>query len=105
LLGYIVTQRTAEFGVRLALGAAPRNILGLVFRQGLKLTVAGLAVGIVASLLLTPLIRAQIYQVSTTDISVYAGLSLLMLAVAGVALWLPARRAMLVDPVTAIRNE
>jgi putative ABC transport system permease protein len=105
LLGYIVTQRTAEFGVRLALGAAPRNILGLVFRQGLKLTVAGLAVGIVASLLLTPLIRAQIYQVNTTDISVYVGLSLLMLVVAGVALWLPARRAMRVDPVTAIRNE
>lgn len=105
VLAYAVSQRTAEFGVRMALGASPSEILALVVRKGLKLTGAGLAAGIVASLFLSQFLKTQVFEISETDPFVYAALSLLLLAVATVAVLTPARRAMLVDPVTSIRQQ
>jgi putative ABC transport system permease protein len=105
LLSYAVTQRTAEFGIRLAVGASPSDILGLVVRKGLVLTLYGLAAGIVASLFLTDFLHTQVYEVSTTDPVVYGVLSALLLLVAICAVLIPARRAMTVDPIVALRQE
>lgn len=105
VLAYAVNQRTAEFGVRMALGASPREILALVLRKGLALTLAGLAAGVVASLFATQYLQSQIFGISATDPSVYIAVSTVLLAVAAIAVTLPARQAMLVDPVIAIRQE
>lgn len=105
VLSYGVNQRKAEFGVRMALGAAPSDILGLVVRKGLTLTLSGLAAGVVASLYLTQYLKTQIFGVEATDPVIYLTLSLTLLAVAMIAVILPARRAMQVDPVLAIRQE
>lgn len=105
VLAYSVSQRTAEFGVRMALGASPREILGLVLRKGLALTMSGLAAGVGASLVLTQYLQSQIFEISATDPAVYGALSLLLAGVAMAAVWLPARQAMRVDPVIAIRQE
>ncbi len=105
ILAYAVNQRQAEFGVRLALGAAPSNLLGLVMRKGLTLTLSGLAVGVAAALVLTRSLQAQVYGVDAADPVIYATVSATLLAVALVAVLLPARRAMRVDPVLAMRQE
>jgi len=105
VLAYAVHQRTAEFGVRMALGATPPDILALVVRKGLILTLSGLGCGVVASLFVTQFLKAQVFGVSTTDPATYTALSIVLLLVAMLAVMLPARRAMLVDPVTAIRQD
>jgi putative ABC transport system permease protein len=104
LLSYAVQQRTAELGVRMAIGAAPADILRLVVRGGLLLTAAGIVAGIAAALLITQILKAQVYGVATTDPAVYASVAMVLLAVALIAVWLPARRAMRVDPVIALRQ-
>jgi putative ABC transport system permease protein len=105
LLSYAVTQRTAEFGIRAAVGASPADILQLVLRKGLVLTVAGLAMGVMAAMVLTQYLSSQVYGVSTTDPLVYASVAAILLMVALVAVLLPARHAMRVDPVVALRQE
>jgi putative ABC transport system permease protein len=105
VLAYAVNQRTAEFGVRMALGASPSEILMLVMRKGVALTLSGLAAGVIASLFLSQFLQSQVFGMTTTDPAVYAVLALVLLVVAIVAVWLPARRAMLVDPLVAIRQE
>lgn len=105
LLAYAVNQRTAELGIRMAVGATPSDILRLVIRNGLVLTAAGIVTGAIAALVLTRFLKTQMYGVTTTDPGIYAAVALMLLCVALIAVWLPARRAMRVDPVIALRQE
>jgi putative ABC transport system permease protein len=100
-----VAQRGAEIGVRLALGATPGQVGRLVLGQGLGLAAAGVAVGLAGAYATTRLLEGLLFSISATDPLVYAGLSALLLAIAALACYLPARRAMHVDPMTALRAE
>jgi putative ABC transport system permease protein len=103
VMAYSVTQRKQELGIRVALGAAPRDILRLVVGQGMTLTVIGVAVGVLTSLLLTRLISTLLFGVRAIDPIAFAG-SVLVLAVAAlIACYLPARRATQVDPIVVLR--
>jgi predicted permease len=105
VLSYLVSRRTRELGVRLALGAAPSALRMAVVRQGLGLTLAGVTLGLLGAAALNRVIRGLLYGITSTDLATYASMALLLLVVGGFASWLPARRATRVDPVTALRNE
>ena len=105
VLAYTVTHRYREIGIRLALGAQRRNVLALVIGQGMKLALVGVAIGIAAALALTRVIRNLLYDVKPTDPLAFALVSLLLVAIALLACWLPARRAAKVDPMKALRYE
>jgi predicted permease len=105
VMALVVTERTQEMGVRLALGAPPIQVLTLVVRQGLILAAIGIGIGLVASLALTPLMTRQLYGVGPMDPLTLAGVPAILLAIALIACAVPARRAMRVDPVTALRYE
>lgn len=105
VLAQLVSYRRREFGVRLALGATPGGILGMVLRQGLVFVGAGLAVGIVAALFAGNLVKSFLYQVEPADAWTYSGVVLLLLVVGSVATIIPARRAAAVEPMTALREE
>jgi len=105
VLSYTVTQRTAELGIRVALGAARRDLLALVVRQGLRVTAIGLAVGLVGALIAGRALAALLYGVSPHDPVVLVTVASVLLVVAGVASYLPALRATRVDPMAALRSE
>jgi putative ABC transport system permease protein len=104
VISYLVTQRRQEIGVRIALGAQRGDVLGLVLRQGGSLALIGIAIGAVGALFLTRLLEGLVYGVSTTDPLAFGGVITLLVAVALLASWLPARRAARVDPMDVLRG-
>ncbi len=105
VISYTVAQQTREIGIRIALGAAPRRMLGLILKQGLRRTVAGIALGIAAAAALTRVTTAMLFEVSATDPLTFAAISLLLFIVALAAAAIPARRAMRIDPLVALKAE
>jgi len=105
VMSWWVTQRTREVGIRMALGAQQREVVGLVLGHGMRLTAAGLALGIAASMALRWVLAGMVFEVSAGDPATYILVTSAMLAVAAAACYLPARRASGVDPMTALREE
>ena len=105
LMAYLVQQRIREFGIRMALGARQRDVLGLVLRHGAALVGAGVVAGLAGAMLATRLIASQLFGVKAIDVPTFALVALLLMAIALVATWLPAFRATRVDPVVALRTE
>jgi predicted permease len=104
VMSYIVVQRTAEIGIRIALGARYQHVMMLVQRQGTILVMAGIGAGLVIALLLTRLMRSLLFQVNPSDPITFLVVTGTLLAVSGLACYLPARRATRVDPMVALRN-
>ncbi len=105
LLSYEVTRRTREIGIRMALGAVQRNVLGMVVGQGIALAVAGVVVGVASAIGLTRYLNSVLYNVHPGDPVTIAAVATILLIVALVACYMPARRATHVDPMVALRNE
>ena len=105
VISYAVSQRTREIGVRMALGARPADVLRMILTEGLKLVAVGVALGIAAALLLTRLLEGMIYGVSMRDPLIFVVVNLLLVTVSLSACYVPARRAMRVDPLIALRYE
>jgi putative ABC transport system permease protein len=105
LLAYTISLGSGEIGIRLALGAQGRDIWRLIAGQGMRLVVAGLLVGLAASLVLTRLIAGLLFNVSATDPLILGGVALLLMLVALLACYVPARKAARIDPLVALREE
>ena len=105
VISYMVSERTHEIGIRLALGAQKENIMRMVVRQGLKLAITGAAVGLVGALIVSQLMAGLLYGVRPTDPLTFASVALLLVGVALFACYVPGRRAIRVDPMVALRHE
>jgi putative ABC transport system permease protein len=105
VMAYATAQRRNEIGIRMALGAQPRDVLRLILGQGAKLALLGAAIGVVGGLLLTRFLKSQLYGIAATDPLTFAAATVLLVAVALAACYIPARRAMQVDPMVALRYE
>jgi putative ABC transport system permease protein len=105
VMSYTVSQRTRELGIRMALGARAASVLGLVLRQSLILTAVGVALGLLGAATLTRILETMLFQLTPLDPTTFAGVALLFVLFAGLAAYVPARRATLVDPLVALRTE
>jgi putative ABC transport system permease protein len=105
VMSYVVNHRAREIGLRMALGAEPRDALRLALREGIKLTLLGIVLGLSSALALTRLMKALLFGVSATDPLTFMGVALFLFAVAVAACYPPARRATKVDPIIALRQE
>ena len=105
VMAYAVGQRTREIGVRMALGARPQNVLGMVLKEGLWMAVVGVVLGVAASFGLTRLMKSMLFGVTASDPGTFVGVAVVLIGVALLACWIPARRATRVDPVIALRYE
>jgi putative ABC transport system permease protein len=104
VLAFGVAQRVREIGIRQALGADRGTILGLVLRQGIRTAGLGVVVGLAGAFALTRFLESQLYGVSARDVSVFAGVTVVLMAVALVACYLPARASTRIDPMAALRE-
>jgi ABC-type antimicrobial peptide transport system permease subunit len=100
-----VAQRTHELGIRVALGAQRRDVIGLILRQGIKLVSLGIVIGLAGAWALTRVLTTLLFEVKPTDPLTFVAVPVLLIAVAILACWLPARQAASVDPLTALRYE
>ena len=105
VISYTAAQRTHEIGIRMALGARPRDVLNLVARQGITLAVIGIGAGLIGAFLLTRVMSQMLFRVSTTDAITFISVSLFLVLIAAIACYIPARRATKVDPLEALRYE
>jgi ABC-type antimicrobial peptide transport system permease subunit len=105
VMALMVSERTQEMGVRLALGAAPSAVLGMVVRQAATLAAIGVTAGVLAAIVLTPLLTSQLFGVRALDPVTFATVAALLVSIATLAALVPARRAMRVDPLDALRCE
>ena len=105
VISYAVSVRTREIGIRLALGADSTNVRALVVREGLLLTAVGLAVGLAGALLATPVLQSQLINLPANDPATFTGVSVLLIAIALVASYVPARRATRINPIATLRAE
>ena len=105
VMSYSVSQRTREIGIRMAIGAARREVIGLVMRQGMTLVVLGAAIGVAGALVAARLLRGILYGSGGVDLLAFTAIPAVLLSVAMIAIWIPARRAATVDPITALRTE
>lgn len=105
IMALTVSQRMREIGIRMALGASPGTVLGMILKQGIALGVAGIAIGLVAAIALTRLLQTLLFEISPTDVATFAGVAVILLTAAVVSCWLPARRAAKIDLLTALHCE
>ena len=105
VMSYAVHQRRAEIGVRIAMGATRRDVLGMVLRNGLLLAAIGIVAGLLASTVLTRYLASMLFEIEATDPVTFAGVALILVGVAAIASLVPAHRATLVDPLEALRSE
>ncbi len=105
VLSWVVNERTREIGIRLAIGAQRRDVLGMMLKRGMRWVAVGGLIGMIGACALTRVLRGLLYEVSPTDPFTLVAVVLLLVVVALGACWLPARRAMRVDPMEALRYE
>jgi len=105
VIAYSVSRRTHEIGIRMALGARPRDVLSMVVRQGMMFSLVGVLIGLGVALAVTRVLKGLLFELSVTDPPTFTLIAALMLGVAFLACYLPARRATKVDPMTALRQE
>jgi putative ABC transport system permease protein len=105
MLSYSVAQRTREIGIRMALGAERRDVFGIIIRQGVRLAIMGIAIGLAGAWATTRLLKNQLFGVQATDPLTFLAAAFLLAMVALLACYVPARRAITVDPVVALRHE
>jgi putative ABC transport system permease protein len=105
VMSYAVTQRTQEIGIRMAIGAQPRDVFRMILGQGMMLTIIGMAVGLLGAFALTRLMTTMLFSVKPTDPITFSAVALLLLLIALIACYIPGRRATKVDPVNSLRYE
>jgi putative ABC transport system permease protein len=105
VMAYLVSEQTRDIGIRMALGAPRENVLGMIFRRGMMTAAAGLAAGLAAAYALARLMASLVWGVTSTDPATFLGIAVALGAAAALAIYIPARRAMLIDPIVALRYE